>query len=142
MERVTPADVMNIIRKRFGISMHITNVRKHLRRMCKSYKRATKWHANRAERMYVQRRQRRVRGWISRMKRLGFEAHVQDEAIFKEGRAAGPSSGRTWASAWTSSTAAARGGQSCSGPFRTTAAAFSGRMKSSQERCSSGSSGR
>ena len=89
MERVTPADVMNIIRKRFGISMHITNVRKYLRRMRKSPKRATKRHANRAVRRYVQRRQRRVRRWISRMKGRGFEVHVQDEAIFKEGAGSG-----------------------------------------------------
>ena len=89
MERVTPADVMNIIRKRFGISMHITNVRKYLRRMRKSPKRATKRHANRAVRMYVQRWQRRVRRWISRMKGRGFEVHVQDEAIFKEGAGSG-----------------------------------------------------
>ena len=82
LSRITPAEARALLHEKTGKWLHVTNIRKIMRRADMTRKVPTAVHVNRATRRAVRRWQGRIRRRISRLKGLGYAVVVQDESVF------------------------------------------------------------
>ena len=81
-QRITPAMVRQEIRCRYGVTFHITHVRRIMHRYALTPKTAQRLHVNCATQSQVRSWQYRLQERISRLKSRGFAIVVTDESFF------------------------------------------------------------